>query len=153
MPTGVSSMSGPTGCDSPATGFEPSYQEQDQSIEWAPVAPSVHLPGARLALADDELRRVGDRVGDTSHRPIGRSADRADERTVGSIVDAFSRRIVGGRVASTRRPIWSSLDVTVGEAAARLAEFHDTCGDKYPAVKGLWANAWAEFVPFLVYSP
>jgi putative transposase len=26
-------------------------------------------------------------------------------------------------------------------------------GETYPAIKGLWDNAWAEFVPFLDYSP
>ena len=32
-------------------------------------------------------------------------------------------------------------------------EFHATWGDRYPAIIRLWDNAWAEFVPFLDYSP
>lgn len=26
-------------------------------------------------------------------------------------------------------------------------------GDKYPAIRGLWNNAWEEFIPFLDHSP
>src|SRR5579862_4261000 len=32
-------------------------------------------------------------------------------------------------------------------------EFADKWGDRYPAIIRLWENAWAEFVPFLAYSP
>ena len=39
------------------------------------------------------------------------------------------------------------------DAKTRLDEFNDTWGGRYPAIKGLWDSAWAEFVPFLDYSP
>jgi transposase-like protein len=55
------------------------------------------------------------------------------------------------RMAKDLRPVYTA--VNEADAAARLAEFHDTWGGKYPAIKGLWANAWNEFVPFLDYSP
>ncbi len=38
-------------------------------------------------------------------------------------------------------------------ACKRLDELAGKWGDKYPAVIRLWQNAWAEFVPFLSYSP
>ena len=37
-------------------------------------------------------------------------------------------------------------------AQQRLVEFFDAWADRYPAVRTLWENAWAEFVPFLDYS-
>ena len=38
-------------------------------------------------------------------------------------------------------------------AGARLDEFAAKWGERYPAIMRLWENAWAEFVPFLDYSP
>lgn len=48
-------------------------------------------------------------------------------------------------------PVYTA--VNEADAAARLDEFHTFWGDKYPAIRTLWKNAWAEFVPFLDYSP
>lgn len=55
------------------------------------------------------------------------------------------------RMARDLRPVYTA--VNEADAAARLADFHEVWGVKYPAIRTLWANAWAEFVPFLDYSP
>ncbi len=53
-------------------------------------------------------------------------------------------------MARDLRPVYTA--VNEAQAKERLAEFHDTWGEQYPAIKGLWDNAWTEFVPFLDYS-
>ena len=55
------------------------------------------------------------------------------------------------KMARDLRPVYTA--VNEADAAGRLDEFHDRWGDKYPAIKTLWTNAWSEFVPFLDYSP
>ncbi|MCY4271834.1 MAG: IS256 family transposase [bacterium] len=54
-------------------------------------------------------------------------------------------------MAKDLRPVYTA--VNEADAKERLVEFHAIWGDTYPAIKGLWHNAWAEFVPFLDYSP
>jgi len=54
-------------------------------------------------------------------------------------------------MAKDLRPVYTAINEQ--QAKERLVEFHATWGDTYPAIKGLWENAWAEFVPFLDYSP
>ena len=54
------------------------------------------------------------------------------------------------RMAKDLRPVYTAVNEE--QAQAKLAEFHDTWGDRYPAIKGLWDNAWGEFIPFLDYS-
>lgn len=54
-------------------------------------------------------------------------------------------------MAKDLRPVYTAVNEAA--AAERLEEFHDRWGESYPAIKGLWANAWTEFVPFLDYSP
>lgn len=49
------------------------------------------------------------------------------------------------------RPIYTAPNEQA--ARERFMEFADRWGEKYPAVVKLWDNAWAEFVPFLDYSP
>lgn len=55
------------------------------------------------------------------------------------------------KMAKDLRPVYTA--VNEADAAGRLDEFHTIWGTKYPAIKGLWSSAWAEFVPFLDYSP
>lgn len=55
------------------------------------------------------------------------------------------------RMARDLRPVYKA--VNEADAASRLDEFHTIWGQKYPAIKTLWTNAWSEFVPFLDYSP
>ncbi len=54
-------------------------------------------------------------------------------------------------MARDLRPVY----IAPSEQAAkeRLGEFAATWGEKYPAVIRLWENSWAEFSPFLDYSP
>ena len=54
-------------------------------------------------------------------------------------------------MAKDLRPVYTA--VNEADARTRLDEFHDKWGDRYPAIQNLWSNAWAEFVPFLDYSP
>ncbi|MGE0136875.1 MAG: IS256 family transposase [Ilumatobacteraceae bacterium] len=55
------------------------------------------------------------------------------------------------QMARHLRPVYTA--VNEADAARCLEEFHTIWGNRYPAIKSLWANAWAEFVPFLDYSP
>jgi len=54
-------------------------------------------------------------------------------------------------MAKDLRPVYTA--VNEADAQGRLDEFHDNWGDRYPAIRTLWSNAWSEFVPFLDYSP
>jgi putative transposase len=55
------------------------------------------------------------------------------------------------QMARDLRPVYTAAT----EQAARVAleEFEAKWGERYPAIIRLWHNAWAEFVPFLAYSP
>ena len=53
------------------------------------------------------------------------------------------------RLAHDLRPIYTAVNET--DAARCLEEFHTIWGNRYPAIKTLWTNAWSEFVPFLDY--
>lgn len=55
------------------------------------------------------------------------------------------------KMARDLRPVYTA--VNEADAAARLDEFHTIWGNRYPAIRTLWTNAWSEFVPFLDYSP
>ena len=55
------------------------------------------------------------------------------------------------KMAKDLRPVYTA--VNEADAAERLSEFDEIWGDRYPAIRGLWRSAWAEFVPFLDYSP
>ena len=54
-------------------------------------------------------------------------------------------------MARDLRPVYTAVNEQA--AKERLGEFHATWGDRYPAIIRLWDNAWAEFTPFLDYSP
>lgn len=60
-------------------------------------------------------------------------------------------KAVWDEMAHDLRPVYTAAT----EQAARLAldEFAGKWGETYPAIVRLWENAWAEFVPFLAYSP
>lgn len=53
-------------------------------------------------------------------------------------------------MARELRPVYTA--VNEAEARARFEEFCETWSTRYPAIRSLWENAWAEFVPFLDYS-
>ena len=54
-------------------------------------------------------------------------------------------------MAKDLRPVYTAINEA--DAKTLLDEFHDKWGDRYPAIRNLWSNAWSEFVPFLDYSP
>jgi len=54
-------------------------------------------------------------------------------------------------MAKDLRPVYTAINEA--DAQVRLDEFHDKWGDRYPAIRTSWSNAWSEFVPFLDYSP
>jgi transposase-like protein len=54
-------------------------------------------------------------------------------------------------LAKDLRPVYSAP--TEAAARAALDELEQKWGERYPAIIRLWQNAWAEFVPFLSYSP
>jgi len=55
------------------------------------------------------------------------------------------------RMAKDLRPVYNA--VNEAEAGDRLDAFDEIWGEKYPAIRGLWNNAWEEFIPFLDYPP
>jgi transposase-like protein len=66
-----------------------------------------------------------------------------------------SFRLAGRRdwdqLARDLRPVYTA--VNEADAARCLEEFHTIWGNRYPAIRTLWTNAWSEFVPFLDYAP
>ena len=54
-------------------------------------------------------------------------------------------------MARDLRPVYTAPSEQA--AKERLADFNEVWGEQYPAVTRLWENSWAEFVPFLDYSP
>ena len=63
----------------------------------------------------------------------------------------YASRAVWDKLAKDLRPIYTAATIQAAELA--FEEFAGKWGDVYPAIIKLWQNAWAEFVPFLAYSP
>ncbi len=63
----------------------------------------------------------------------------------------YASRAVWDELAKDLRPVYTAA--TEQAARERFAELSDKWGETYPAIIRLWENAWAEFVPFLAYSP
>ena len=55
------------------------------------------------------------------------------------------------KIAAGLRPIYTA--VSEDAAAEALAEFDTEWGKRYPAIVGLWRDAWEVFVPFLDFPP
>jgi putative transposase len=53
-------------------------------------------------------------------------------------------------LARDLRPVYTAANEAT--AAARLDEFLDTWGGRYPAITRLWRGSWSEFIPFLDYD-
>jgi putative transposase len=62
----------------------------------------------------------------------------------------YGSRKYWDQIAHDLRPVYTAA--TEAEARARFEEFAEKWGKPYPAIKRLWENAWAEFVPFLDYG-
>lgn len=62
----------------------------------------------------------------------------------------YASRKDWSQIAKDLKPVYTAPS----EAAAldRFAEFAGTWEKRYPAIIGLWTNAWAEFVPFLQFD-
>jgi len=63
----------------------------------------------------------------------------------------YASRAVWDELARDLRPVYTAA--TEQAAKDRFAELAEKWGETYPAIVRLWDNAWAEFVPFLAYSP
>ena len=53
-------------------------------------------------------------------------------------------------IARGLKPVYTAASEEA--AAARLDEFLETWGGRYPAIERLWRHSWTEFVPFLDYD-
>ena len=62
----------------------------------------------------------------------------------------YASRKCWDQIAHDLRPVYTAA--TEAEAKARFTDFAEKWGRPYPAIKRLWENAWAEFVPFLDYD-
>jgi transposase-like protein len=62
----------------------------------------------------------------------------------------YASRKYWDQIAHDLRPVYTAA--TEADAKARFEEFAEKWGTPYPAIKRLWTNAWAEFVPFLDYD-
>jgi len=63
----------------------------------------------------------------------------------------YASRAEWEKLAKDLRPVYTAA--TEAQAKDRFAELAGKWGERYPAIIKLWENAWAEFVPFLAYSP
>ncbi len=63
----------------------------------------------------------------------------------------FASKADWDKMARDLRPVYTA--VSEHEAKERFVEFGDLWGERYPAIIRLWENTWAEFTPFLDYSP
>lgn len=63
----------------------------------------------------------------------------------------YASRADWDELARDLRPVYTAA--TEQQAKDRFAELAGKWGERYPAIVKLWQNAWAEFVPFLAYSP
>ena len=63
----------------------------------------------------------------------------------------YASRAVWDELARDLRPVYNAP--TEQAARERFAELAGKWGERYPAIVKLWQAAWAEFVPFLAYSP
>ena len=63
----------------------------------------------------------------------------------------YASRADWDELARDLRPVYTAA--TEQAASERFAELAGKWGERYPAIIRLWQNAWAEFVPFLSYSP
>jgi putative transposase len=59
----------------------------------------------------------------------------------------YASRRDWAEVARDLKPVYTA--VNEDEARARLADFDEKWGKRYPSIAGTWQRAWSEFVPFL----
>ncbi len=61
----------------------------------------------------------------------------------------YASRKYWDKISHDLKPIYTA---PTGSGRARLDLFADKWGRAYPAIIGLWRNAWEEFIPFLDYD-
>src|SRR5262245_22830870 len=123
----------------------------------------------------DTISRITDRV---LEEMVAWQSRPLDELYPVIFIDAIQVKIRDGQVAN--RPVYTWLHLvrntfryaskqywyelardlrlvytasTEQAARERFDEFAEKWGERYPAIIRLWQSAWAEFVPFLAYSP
>ncbi len=62
----------------------------------------------------------------------------------------YASRKYWDKISFDLKPIYTAP--TAADASRAYEEFADKWGRAYPAIKRLWDNAWAEFIPFLDYD-
>lgn len=62
----------------------------------------------------------------------------------------YASRMYWDAIARDLKPIYTAP--TAAAARDRYEEFAEQWGAPYPAIRALWENAWAEFIPFLDYD-
>lgn len=62
----------------------------------------------------------------------------------------YASRKYWDQISRDLKPVYSAPTIAAAETARD--EFLDSWGRAYPAIRTLWMNAWAEFVPFLDYD-
>ena len=61
----------------------------------------------------------------------------------------YASRKYWDQISRDLKPVYAAPSVKAAEQA--LEEFLNVWGARYPAIAGLWRNAWPEFIPFLDY--
>ncbi len=62
----------------------------------------------------------------------------------------YSARQDWDAMAKDLRPVYTAVNAE--QAQARMDDFAERWGTKYPAAVNLWRSAWSEFIPFLDYD-
>ncbi|MGG5754170.1 IS256 family transposase, partial [Zafaria sp. Z1313] len=62
----------------------------------------------------------------------------------------YASRKYWDQIARDLKPVYTAVNEAV--ARARFEEFAEKWCTMYPAIRQLWENAWAEFIPFLDYD-
>ena len=62
----------------------------------------------------------------------------------------YASRKYSDQISHDLRPVYTAP--TAAAAERELEVFLDRWGRPYPAIVGLWRNAWEGFTPFLVYD-
>ena len=62
----------------------------------------------------------------------------------------YASRKYWDQISRELKPVYTAA--TIADAERARDEFLDKWGRAYPAIRGLWLNAWEEFTPFLAYD-
>jgi transposase-like protein len=116
---------------------------------WLGVPHRAPQPRGRRCVHRGVRRPQGTARRHRGHLAPGGRADLVLHLTRGAF--RYAGRQHWDAMARDMRPIYTAVNET--DAKERMMEFFERWADRYPAVRQLWENAWAEFVPFLDYPP